>query len=487
MKTQFKNRKLYFIFAFFFGLLQVGISQTNLSSNQMEEDFKVFKNSIQDIHPGLYWYSDSAEVEARFQKIEHAIKDELSVREFYALTQEFYAAINCGHSWMQTPKLWQNRFDSSAYTLPINIYFEDSQFTVLQDLTQNKVMPRGSQIVSFNGESIQEVFDGLLQYAPSDGYNLTRRRLFVARNFSKLYQTFYSPTTRFTVTYTLPNSEELRTVTLKGVTKAAYRTIQKERYPVNGNTASTPLASFKILEDNTGYIDLNTFSRGWLKSNKIKYKKFLKQTFEELKSEGIDKLVLDLRGNGGGSDVFGAILCQYLMNEDFEYFDRMEAVTSKFKYKDYSSTKWYNTIGVLFKKDKKKPGFYTFNYHKPLATQKSRKNAFTGELVVLTDGNTFSTSADVAAILHYNNRATFIGREVGGGYYGNNSALSYQITLPNSKVTYYIPVIRYYSAVDNSAFYGHGVKPDIVVKSTYENHIAKRDAALERAISFLNN
>ncbi len=487
MKTQFKNRKLHFIFALLFGLSQVSISQTDLTPNQMAEDFKVFKNSIVDIHPGLYWYSDSAEVKARFQKIENAIKNELSVREFYALTQEFYAAINCGHSWMQTPKLWQSRFDSSAYTLPINIYFEDSLFTVLQDLTKNKVIPRGAQIVSLNGESMQKIFDGLLQYAPSDGYNLTRRRDFVAKNFSKLYQTFRTPTTSFTLAYTLPNAEEIQTVTLNGITKADYRAIQKERYPIDPNRPRQPLASFKVLADNTGYIDLNTFSRGWLKSNKINYKKFLKQTFETLKAKGIDKLILDLRGNGGGSDVFGAILCQYLMNEEFEYFDRMEAVTSKFKYKDYSNTKWYNTIGILFKKDKKKPGFFTFNYHKPLATQKSRKNAFTGELVVLTDGNTFSTSADVASVLHYNKRATFIGREVGGGYYGNNSALSYQITLPNSKVTYYIPVIRYYSAVENPDFYGHGVKPDIVVQSTFENHIAKRDAALESAISFLNN
>jgi len=484
MKYQYNNLKSLLLIVSLFCLVQIGQSQSTLNPAAMREDFQVFKNSISDIHPGLYWYSDSTEVNRRFDKIENAINEDLSLREFYGLLREFYSEINCGHSWMETPLNWKNEFEKGAYTLPINIYFEDSLFTVLHDLTPDKKIPEGATIINFNGQPMQQVFDGLLKYAASDGFNLTRRRAFVARNFSNLYQTYHTPDSIFKVEYALPGSTVLKVATLKGLTKVAHRQIQEERYS-KGKTISTPLASYKRLEDNVGYIDLNSFSRGWLKSNKINYKKFLKETFASLKEKGVDKLILDLRGNGGGSDVFGAILCQYLMKEEFEYFDRMEAVTSKFKYKDYSNTKWYNTIGVLFKKDRKKPGFFTFNYHKPLATQKPRKNAFSGELVVLTDGNTFSTSADVASVLHFNERATFIGREVGGGYYGNNSALQYQIVLPNSKVTYYIPVIRYYSAVDNPAFFGHGVKPDMVVKSTYADRIAKKDAAMEEAISFL--
>lgn len=479
--------KITLISALLFCLSIPCFGQNVLSPQAMKEDFEVFKNSISDIHPGLYWYSDSSEVEERFNKIESAINKELSLREFYALVQEFYTAINCGHSWMSTPSAWQKEFDSSDYTLPINIYFEDSLFTVLHDLTEDNIIPKGSQVVTFNGEPMQEVFDNLLQYAPSDGFNLTRRRNFVAKNFSKLYQTFHTLTSTFDIEYKLSGSSAVKSVTIKGITKVAHKAIQKERYPNDGNTERKPLASFKILEGNTGYIDLNTFDRNWLKSEKIKYKKFLKSTFKSLKENKVEKLVLDLRGNGGGSDVFGAVLCQYLMTEEFEYFDRMEAITSKFEYKDYSNTKWLNTAGILFKKDKTKPGFFTFNYHKPLATQKPRKNAFKGKIVVLTDGNTFSTSADVAAVLHFNKRATFIGREVGGGYHGNNSAMQYQIRLPNSKVTYYIPVIRYYTAVDNPDFFGHGVKPDIVVKDTYKDLMAQKDAVLESAMTFLKN
>ncbi|MFY0592983.1 S41 family peptidase [Roseivirga sp.] len=485
MKQQYSKFKLLLLTLSVFMFNAGGFAQSDFDVQAMQEDFSVFKNSIQDIHPGLYWYSDSTEVAERFSKIESSISPSLSKKEFYALLQEFYAAINCGHSWMETPAFWRNTFKSNPYTLPVNIYFEDSAFTVIHDLTPNRSIPAGSTITQINGEPLQEVYDGLLKYAPSDGFNLTKRRSFVAWNFSRFYQTFNTPTNTFEIEFIAPNTQQVERITVKGLTEAEHKALQKERYPKKTGGSNTPLASFKMIED-TGYLDINTFARGWLKSNKIKYKKLLKETFKSLKENNVEKLILDLRGNGGGSDVFGAILCQYLLNEDFKYFDRMETVTSKFKYKDYSNTKWFNTIGVLFKKDKKKPGYFTFNYHKPLGKQKPRKHSFEGELVILTDGNTFSTSADVAAVLHFNKRGTFIGREVGGGYYGNNSALQYQITLPNSKVTYYIPVVRYYSSVSNADFYGHGVKPDIVVKKTYDDYILGKDLAMEKAIDFLN-
>lgn len=485
MKTIHQALKPLLFLSLFFTLSFVALAQTNgkLSTQQLAEDFDVFKNSIQDIHPGLYWYNDSSQVQVGFAKIEQAIAQNMSQREFYALLQEFYASIGCGHSWMQTPSDWQLAFDSKSYRLPLTIFFEDSLFTVFHDLTPEKSIPRGATITALNGEPFQQVFDGLLKYAISDGYNLTKRRSMVASNFSRFYQSFYRSDSTFEISYRLPGKNTVNTMTVKGITKAERSTLKTERYGQSTSRWDAPLAKFEVMENGVGYLDLNTFSRGWLKSNKINYKKLLKKTFAQLKEDKVDKLVLDLRGNGGGSDVFGAILCQYLMEEDFEYFDRMETVTSKFNYKDYSDTKGFNTIGILFKKDKEKPGFYTFNYHKPLATQKSRKNAFSGQLIVLTDGETFSTSADVASVLHYNQRATFIGREVGGGYHGNNSALQYQIKLPNSKVTYYIPVIRYYTAVSNPELIGRGVKPDIVVKETFEDRIKGRDAALEKALS----
>lgn len=457
-----------------------------LTPRAMQEDFEVFKNSISDIHPGLYWYSDSSEVEARFDKIESAITKDLPLQDFYALVQEFYAAINCGHSWMQKPKAWTDLLDSGNYRLPFDIYFEESAFTIKNDLTDNQEVEIGAKVMAINGVSMIEIIENLKRYALSDGFNQTRRFNFVATNFYQLYQLHYGLTDTFEIEFYSPNLEINITQTFQGLSKVQYQYIKDERYKVIPSGKIRPLAQMRI-DEGVGYLDINTFEKDWLRSRGIKYKKFLASSFSKLKEQGINKLIIDIRGNGGGDDYLGAMLCQYLIPQEFKYFDRMETVTKKFKYKDYSKTKWMNWIGAILKKDKTKPGYFTFNYHRGLRTQKPNDLTFDGELVVLVDGQTFSTAADVASILHENDRATFIGREVGGGYYGNNSAMQYDITLPNSKITYYIPVVRYYSSVDEPDLYGHGVKPSIVVSNTYEDYINQIDSALSQALAFLKN
>ena len=49
-------------------------------------------------------------------------------------------------------------------------------------------------------------------------------------------------------------------------------------------------------------------------------------------------------------------------------------------------------------------------------------------------GGSFSTTCEFLSTLHHHHRATFIGEETGGGYYGNTSGMSLPLVLPNSKI-----------------------------------------------------
>jgi C-terminal processing protease CtpA/Prc len=105
----------------------------------------------------------------------------------------------------------------------------------------------------------------------------------------------------------------------------------------------------------------------------------------------------------------------------------------------------------------------TAKQHPGVGEQKPSLNPFTGKLIVLTDGMTFSTSADVAAHLRHLTKAIFVGEETGGGCEGNTSGLNAVINLANSKLSLKIHMYGYWNAVSNCEK-ARGVQPDFPVE-----------------------
>ncbi|RYE16834.1 MAG: hypothetical protein EOP51_25090 [Sphingobacteriales bacterium] len=85
--------------------------------------------------------------------------------------------------------------------------------------------------------------------------------------------------------------------------------------------------------------------------------------------------------------------------------------------------------------------------HLGIAVQQPSAITFKGKLFVLTDGYTFSTAADAAAVIRQLTTAVFIGEETGGGAEGNTSGIFLQVKLPNSGLSINIPACCYWNAV----------------------------------------
>lgn len=139
-------------------------------------------------------------------------------------------------------------------------------------------------------------------------------------------------------------------------------------------------------------------------------------------------LILDLRGNGGG--VFTDATYK-MLNE-----------------------------GVI--RDPQGGFLVSEKLHEGVGMQSPGKNPFTGKTFVLTDGISFSTAADVAAVLHNAKKAIFIGEETGRAYEGNTSGLNAQVNSKNSGFRVRIHMYEYWNAV-LATKKGRGTLPDHVV------------------------
>jgi transposase len=125
-------------------------------------------------------------------------------------------------------------------------------------------------------------------------------------------------------------------------------------------------------------------------------------------------------------------------------------------------------------------GKYRLIKHPNWGIQQPSKPTFSGK-VFLINGKSFSTTSEFLSHAHARKRATFIGEESGGGYYGNTSGPGSILRLPHTKLQAYVPLMTYYMAVQGYKAASHGVVPDHPVKYTIEELLEGMDK--ERAVA----
>ncbi|MDD3310189.1 MAG: S41 family peptidase, partial [Dysgonamonadaceae bacterium] len=188
-----------------------------------------------------------------------------------------------------------------------------------------------------------------------------------------------------------------------GEKKTRKLTIERENIVIPAVTYSN------IVNNNVGYIHFSSFTQN--SSNDFK------KSFEELKKNGAESLIIDLRGNGGG------ILEEAVSIVNLFVPKGQEIVSTRGKVKQWDRV--YNT------------------QNKPLDELIP--------LVVLTDTGSASASEIVAGALQDLDRAVIIGnRTYGKGLVQTTRQLPYDGTLKVTTAKYYIPSGRLIQVLDYS-------------------------------------
>ncbi|MDJ1472461.1 S41 family peptidase [Xanthocytophaga flava] len=468
------------ILCFWIGLIIClsSFAQTvKLTPTQMQEDFDVFQRALKEAHPGLYRYTDTTTFTKIFDSLSHSFKREMTDQEFYQTLTPAIAQIKCGHTKFHPDGKWTTRyFYATDQLFPWQLYFTQQKVYVLESYAGNLPVAKGTEIIAINGKPVSEVVSSLLTKIFVDGNNRSTRYLELNQGFSAYYANLIGSSPSFQITCRKTDS------TTSSLEVPAVTVSQIEAFEKQHPKPEEPTFQLKFLDNQTALIRIKVFYPAQKGDD---YEQFLKESFAQLKTRNIQHLILDLRDNEGGLDRWGAQLYSYLTDEKFPYYDRLEMTpTHSYSFAQYADMpKFYGILKMLIKKPKNGPHLWT--HHKNLKVQKPQQNAYLGKLYILTNGWSFSVTSEFAAIAHSHQRATFIGQEVGGGYYGNNSGTFIIVKLPHSKFIVGIPMLAYYMAVSGYPYPDHGVIPDHTIEPSIQDILNHTDRELQFTLDLI--
>ncbi|MCK0147105.1 S41 family peptidase [Arenibacter sp. F26102] len=466
-----------FMFAQLFGGLNVA-GQSVLTLPQLKEDFQLFRTALEEAHPGIYRYEDKSVLDDSFNVVAKALAGPLTQQEFYKKLNPIVAKIGCGHT-----KLMPSEDNGFIYyyntenLFPLKLFLEGHKAYVLSSYDSSIKIKPGTEIIAINGMAIKDIINGLLNNLFSDGHNQSFKYYELNRYFSALFSNFYleegKGQDKISITYM-----DHRRNGIMDLPVVSYQRIKE----IDDEEMNEIPYQLEFKDGNTALLTLRTF---WPNDEKYNFEGFLKQSFATINDKNIQNLILDLRGNEGGKDGYGTLLLSYLMDTEFRYYDKLVLATNeRFSFMEHAQLpEGYDQLRSLITQTE--DGEFRWEHNENLHIQIPQENRFTGEVFVLIDGACFSVTSEFSAVAHYLHRATFIGDETGGGYYGNNSGAFAIVTLPNSKLKLGIPLMAYYTAVKDYEFIDRGIVPHYQVQPTITGVLLGRDEVMEKVVAII--
>lgn len=472
--------KAYFVllaaFAPAFGLLlSVPARAENATSKrfepaQLRADFRIARQSLEEGHSGLYRYTKKAELDRIFDETEQSLDHAMDLYEFYRAMAPMIAAIKCGHTDLSMPADVEVELQRLPQ-LSFDIKVLDSKAYIFRDYAKSGMLA-GKEIRSINGVPTTHIISTMLAAESQDGDGQASRQRNIGRHFGLNLITLLGLRAPYTVVLGGgAGNKDVESVQIAGLSRDDLNKMSKTLFPQD--QPKTHFAELRFLD--SGQIARLTYSSFGTSSEEGQ--KFMRQAFEGIQSKGSKALILDLRGNGGGEDELGKLLFSYLFDAPFEYYDDLIINGMNFSFSKYTDNHADLTVpaGVA---QRRADGRVHVIDHPNLGLQQPSNPIFTGPVYILIDGGCFSTTAEFLTEVHSHHRATFIGEESAGGYYGNTSGSVVRIILPNTKLRVFIPLMTYYMSVGGKHEHeaARGVIPDFPVRHT----IADLEAGVDR-------
>lgn len=362
------------------GVISKGLGEV-LTKEEVREDIDYAMKTMRERHPA--WLEEGnqrvALVEQQYLTELEGLTDSMTVKEVWCAVGRIMHSLEDGHT---------------------AVYNNNPESTYIHSLTKLRNINTVENLVAINGEPIEDVIQRFLPIFQYEREEYARAIFFANIIASRDYLEWCDVDVSEGVTFTLREGDEL--------VDEIYHFVPRDEVEGIYSDGNDQWVYYEMDEENhIGIFTLTTCRYD------EEYKQTVKQFFEEVSAKEIQDVIVDLRGNGGGSS--------YVANEFLEYIN----VDGYYGWGDAVRIRNY-----LFEEE----GSYMKN--------RKKSPVFEGNLYVLTNLKSYSSAMDFAMLVEDNHIGTLVGEASGNMPNSYGDVLSF--ALPNSGLNIQVSYKRWH-------------------------------------------
>ncbi|MEN8250331.1 MAG: S41 family peptidase [Bacteroidota bacterium] len=445
-----------------------------LSTAELIEDFDFMLKTLEETHPNLYAYIPKDEFIKRTDELRNSISKPMSKSEFYKVLYKTIALIKQGHTMVFGDAGFGDFKNEGGLSFPLKIIYFSDHVYIDQNYSLNQELTRGTEIIAINKIPVSKIIEDFTPYLRVRPNGYIAKTL--AYHWSKLLWLEYGFSENFTISYILPNSDSIKTTTIEGVKKELIVRDKKPRYNKD--------FEYRIEKDRSlAVMEINTFEFQF-----DRYDSLLKSSFKDIKQNGINNLIIDVRANHGGNGNLIGTLVEYLTDQPYISTAGSEVKTSEATKKCYTTHPIFvNAIEQARKAEGnssdfielancflEKPAGTLTTFPEEITTPEENEYRFDGILYVLTSDETFSGGTGFSVIIKDNDIGYIVGNETSDNPTDYGCIMLFE--LPNTKIN--IQNSTQYTVRPAGYDDGRGVIPDFKVVPAYRDLINEYDKVL---------
>ena len=412
------------------------------TGEQLRQDLKDLNRLLREVHPNPWVYCDESSYQAAFDSLHADVDGGMSYQEFGMRVSELLFLLKDSHTLVNyQPFLEPYRADGKRFSA-FSVYSNDSIIFIRKDAL--KLLPLGSKLIAVNGVDARFLHQQVGRLAVREGDSPVG----VRRVTDELFANFVALPARYRGQHA-----DVQIETVDGKTKVV-------RYPLK-----YARDLWRIKRDAEDAVhELRFYDGGKRAVVRIgsfdyrgggHYDRFLKKSFKAIRKSGATDVAIDLRYNTGGRSNRVEELFTYLTASDSLIVPKnLVAKQSDASYRRFESEfkQWQRKLFRLLTPKSSENRYYLHiaemavgemdTVYFSQARAASRRNFFSGNVALFTNGLSGSASANFTATYRKFNLGPIYGEPCLGpinGTWGN----PVPVRLKNSQLPLLISSLRF--------------------------------------------